>query len=62
LSEGTSCFPKVFNSLTGETASTGYFLPTFSTADMYQKYCICGLEQDEPTPAVELEFDPLITG
>ena len=61
LSEGTSCDNKTYNKLAGTIASSAYG-PAYQVADYYEKYCICGLADNNPTATTELAYNPALAG
>ena len=61
LSEGTSCEPTVYNSLTGATKpGEAPWGPV--SGDYYEKYCICGIADNNPTSNTEIEYNPSLVG
>ena len=44
------------NAKTGETFANGRMKN--EAADFYQKYCICGIKNNDPIPPIVIEYNP----
>jgi hypothetical protein len=62
LSEGTSCESTIYNVVTGEVKSDALAPWGPVSGDYYEKYCICGLKDNNPTTTTELEYDTSLAG